>query len=117
MSPKVYKELESKYTNLKQENRKLSDENEALLSAKTAAENEVKQLQIRYGDINIKYTDTDFKGAKNHVLKLLAINLFQLKIEKVTGYLKKYKIFEDAIRAISKSRNQNMQIGAHYLDR
>ena len=48
VSPKVYKELESKYTDLKQENRKLSDDNEALLSAKTAAENELKQLQSAY---------------------------------------------------------------------
>jgi len=48
VSPKVYKELENKYTDLKQENRKLSDDNEALLSAKTAAENELKQLQSAY---------------------------------------------------------------------
>ncbi|GGK23396.1 cell envelope biogenesis protein OmpA [Yeosuana aromativorans] len=50
VSPKVYKELEGKYNNLKQENRKLSDENESLLSAKTAAENELKQLQAAYDE-------------------------------------------------------------------
>ncbi len=50
VSPKVYKELEGKYTNLKQENRKLSEENESLLSAKTAAENELKQLQSAYNE-------------------------------------------------------------------
>lgn len=50
VSPKVYKELEGKYNNLKQENRKLSDENEILLSAKTAAENELKQLQKAYDE-------------------------------------------------------------------
>lgn len=50
VSPKVYKELEGKYNNLKQENRKLSDENETLLSAKTTAENELKQLQKAYGE-------------------------------------------------------------------
>jgi chemotaxis protein MotB len=50
VSPKVYKELEGKYTNLKKENRKLSEENEALLSAKTAAENELKQLQSAYDE-------------------------------------------------------------------
>ena len=31
VSPKVYKELEAKYANLKNENRKLSNENETLL--------------------------------------------------------------------------------------
>ncbi len=50
VSPKVYKELEVKYANLKQENRKLSDENEALLFAKNAAENELKQLRVAYDE-------------------------------------------------------------------
>ncbi|WP_139001505.1 OmpA family protein [Hyunsoonleella aestuarii] len=48
VSPKVYKELEGKYANLKNENRKLSNENETLLSAKNAAENELKQIQAAY---------------------------------------------------------------------
>ncbi|WP_406685557.1 OmpA family protein [Seonamhaeicola sp. MEBiC1930] len=48
VSPKVYKELEGKYNNLKNENRKLSDENEALLKAKNAATNELKQIQSAY---------------------------------------------------------------------
>lgn len=50
VSPKVYKELEAKYANLKQENRNLSDENETLLSAKTAADNELKQIQEAYDE-------------------------------------------------------------------
>lgn len=50
VSPKVYKELEGKYTNLKQENRKLSDENDLLSKAKNAAENELKQLHSAYDE-------------------------------------------------------------------
>lgn len=50
VSPKVYKELEGKYNNLKKENRKLSDENDMLLSAKTLAQNELKQLQSAYDE-------------------------------------------------------------------
>ena len=50
VSPKVYKDLESKYADLKQENRKLSTNNEALLSAKTAAENELKQIHAAYDE-------------------------------------------------------------------
>lgn len=50
VSPKVYKDLEAKYADLKSENRKLSDENEALLNAKTAAENELKQLKSAYDE-------------------------------------------------------------------
>jgi chemotaxis protein MotB len=48
VSPKVYKDLEAKYADLKSENRKLSDENETLLSAKTVAENELKKLQSQF---------------------------------------------------------------------
>ncbi|MDU8884902.1 OmpA family protein [Yeosuana sp. MJ-SS3] len=48
VSPKVYKDLEAKYDNLKQENKKLIDENDALLAAKTKNENELKKLQADY---------------------------------------------------------------------
>jgi chemotaxis protein MotB len=48
VSPKVYKELEGKYANLKKENRKLTDDNETLLSAKNKAENSLKELQANY---------------------------------------------------------------------
>ncbi|AUP79829.1 OmpA/MotB family protein [Flavivirga eckloniae] len=50
VSPKIYKELEEKYGVLKEENRKLSDENDALLSAKNAAENELKQVNKAYDE-------------------------------------------------------------------
>ena len=50
VSPKVYKELEAKYADLKKENKDLSANNEALLSAKTAAENELKQLHTAYDE-------------------------------------------------------------------
>ncbi|MFV0565464.1 MAG: OmpA family protein [Flavobacteriaceae bacterium] len=45
VSPKVYKDLEARYDNLKKENRKLTLENETLLDDKTAAETELKQLK------------------------------------------------------------------------
>ncbi len=50
VSPKVYKELEGKYNNLKKENRTLSDENETLLTAKNKAESELGQLQKTYDE-------------------------------------------------------------------
>lgn len=51
VSPKIYKDLESKYANLKQANRKLTDENEDLLFDKTKAENELKQLKTDYAEV------------------------------------------------------------------
>ena len=50
VSPKIYKELEGKYANLKQENRKLSNENDLLTKAKNAAESELKQLHAAYNE-------------------------------------------------------------------
>lgn len=50
VSPKVYKELEGKYANLKKENRKLQDANEVLENAKNKAENELSELQKAYDE-------------------------------------------------------------------
>ena len=50
VSPKVYKDLESKYANLKKENRRLYDENDALSKARNKAENELKQLNKDYDE-------------------------------------------------------------------
>ena len=77
---------------------------------------EVKNLQIRYANINIPYTKKDFNTVRVHVLKLVIVNLMTLKFPKVWGYLKKYRIFEVAYGTILSSRIQNMQKGAHYLD-
>ena len=48
VSPKVYKDLESKYASLKQENRKLSRDNEKLMSWQNEAKNELKELKTDY---------------------------------------------------------------------
>jgi len=48
VSPKVYKELEDKYANLKKEHRSLSDANEELLQAKSKLENDLASLQSEY---------------------------------------------------------------------
>lgn len=50
VSPKVYKDLENKYTNLKKENRRLFDENDALTKAKNKAENTLRQLNKDYDE-------------------------------------------------------------------
>ncbi|MFL1010843.1 OmpA family protein [Flavisericum labens] len=50
VSPKIYKDLEAKYADLKQENRNLARENRSLSKAKTAAENELKQLKSAYDE-------------------------------------------------------------------
>jgi len=73
VSPKVYKDLEAKYADLKSENRKLSDENEALLNAKTAAENELKQLKSAYDEAVVQrdklQSDYDATKANYDALK------------------------------------------------
>ncbi|WP_194767337.1 OmpA family protein [Tamlana sp. I1] len=48
VSPKIYKDLEAKYAELKKENRKLSDENESLLTAKVEVENALKDSRKAY---------------------------------------------------------------------
>lgn len=50
VSPKVYKELEDKYANLKKEHRQLSDDYETLQNAKTKLENSLSDLQRQYDE-------------------------------------------------------------------
>lgn len=50
VSPKIYKDLEAKYADLKEENRKLSSENENLLNTKNTTENQLKQLNEAYDE-------------------------------------------------------------------
>ncbi|WP_282069252.1 OmpA family protein [Olleya namhaensis] len=67
VSPKVYKELESKYATLKKENRNLKDENGDLLKAKNKAANDLAELQAKY-DSAVKRRDqlnTDYTIAKS----------------------------------------------------
>ncbi len=74
VSPKVYKDLEGKYNNLKKENRTLSDENETLLSAKNKAENNLKQLQKEY-DEAVAQRDklqSDYRATKSNYENLKA---------------------------------------------
>lgn len=74
VSPKIYKELEAKYANLKQENRKILDENEDLLFSKTTAENELKQLQSAYKEAVAQRDklQSDYDAAKANVDALKA---------------------------------------------
>ena len=50
VSPKIYKELESKYANLKKENKKLSSDYESLLKSKNEAQNGLNKLQNQYDE-------------------------------------------------------------------
>jgi chemotaxis protein MotB len=68
VSPKVYKELEGKYANLKKEHRSLSDANEELLQAKSKLENDMAALQSDY-DKALMQRDklqSDYNGLKTN---------------------------------------------------
>jgi len=55
VSPKVYKDLENKYADLKKENNALADENAALLQTKNATSNDFIKLKSEYDEaVDIK---------------------------------------------------------------
>jgi len=74
VSPKVYKDLESKYNNLKKENRALSEENETLSSAKNKAENSLSELQKEYDDAVAQRNklQSDYNATKSSYDNLMA---------------------------------------------
>ncbi|MGB5363734.1 MAG: OmpA family protein [Aureibaculum sp.] len=50
VSPKVFKDLEDKYADLKRENKNLSEDYEALLNSKNEAQNSLNKLQKQYDE-------------------------------------------------------------------
>ncbi|WP_452599388.1 OmpA family protein [Pontimicrobium sp. MEBiC01747] len=74
VSPKVYKELEDKYVDLKKENRNLQDENEALLQAKNETENELAKLKQEYANAVAKrdQLQNDYNATKSKLENLKA---------------------------------------------
>ena len=78
--------------------------------------NEVKQLQLKYANINISLTIKDRKQVRMHNLKLIVRQLFKFNVTNTLGYLKKYQIFEEAFNDINKSRAINKEKGSHYID-
>lgn len=74
VSPKVYKDLESKYANLKKENKKLAKDYEDLLKSKNESQNRLNKLQKEY-DEAIAQRDklqSDFNATKNSLDNLKA---------------------------------------------
>lgn len=74
VSPKVYKELEDKYANLKKEHRQLSDDYETLQNAKTKLENSLNDLQKQY-DATVATRDklqSDYNALKSNYDNLTA---------------------------------------------
>lgn len=76
---------------------------------------EVKQLQIRYADINRSFNSVNIKNIRRHNVKLILQNLLKLNFGNVQGYIKKYQIFEKEIERIKHSRKLNQVKGSHYL--
>ena len=74
VSPKVYKELEGKYANMKKENKKLSSEYEDLLKSKNEAENGLKKLQKQYNETVFQRDNlqSDFNATKTSLDNLKA---------------------------------------------
>lgn len=54
VSPKVYKELEGKYSNLKKENRKLESDNDDLTKQKNSLLNDLNAMAQKYDDVLAK---------------------------------------------------------------
>lgn len=85
------------------------------LFSKKYYEMEVKQLQIRYADINRGFNATDIKYIRKHNVKLILRNILKLNFKNVGGYIKKYLIFGKEFERILRSREINKTKGVHYL--
>lgn len=72
VSPKVYKDLESKYNDLKQENQQLETDYEDLLKSKNELQNQLSKLQKDYDDAiaNRDKLQADYNAIKSNLENL-----------------------------------------------
>jgi len=88
VSKKIYTDLETKFADLKKENRAISDENAALLASKKQLESEKAALQTNLDDVNanLAKVQADYEAAKN-----------------------KMKIMQDSYAALEKNSNESLE--------
>ena len=74
VSPKVYKDLEDKYANLKRENKKLASDYDDLLKSKNEAENNFEKLQKQYNEVVAERDQLkqDYEASKSTLANLRA---------------------------------------------
>ncbi|GGG39241.1 OmpA family protein [Bizionia arctica] len=119
VSPKVYKDLEGKYTTLKNENGDLKNENESLLSAKNATQNELDQLQTAYqeaisqrdklqGDYNASKANLDNLKASYSALEKNSSSAIAENVSKNRELLAQLEAKEQALEA-EKSRLETLK--------
>jgi chemotaxis protein MotB len=88
VSKKIYNELETKFADLKKENRSISDENAVLLASKTQLESEKTALQSKLDETNsnLAKVQADYEAAKN-----------------------KMKVMQDSYAALEKNSNEALE--------
>ncbi|HSD06107.1 OmpA/MotB family protein [Flavobacterium sp.] len=88
VSKKIYNDLESKFADLKKENRAISDENAALLASKKQLESDKEKLQKSLDDVNsnLAKVQADLEAAKN-----------------------KMKVMQDSYAALEKNSNEALE--------
>ena len=88
VSKKIYNDLESKFADLKKENRAISDENAALLASKKQLESDKEKLQKNLDDVNsnLSKVKADLEAAKN-----------------------KMKVMQDSYAALEKNSNEALE--------
>ncbi len=77
---------------------------------------EANQFKLKFANILKDYNDEGVKKQKKRIINLIIINILKLKWSYVMGYIKKYKIFGQAVTQIKESRKINVVKAPHYLD-
>lgn len=78
--------------------------------------NEVKQLQIKYANVNLNFSEADLRNEIKYIKKLILLKAIKLNLKEVKGYVKKLQLFKNYKNSIIQSRKQNITKGSHYLN-
>ncbi|SEA88932.1 Glycosyltransferase, GT2 family [Flavobacterium gillisiae] len=75
----------------------------------------VRQLYIKYGDLNYNFSATNIKIEKNKTYKLIFIGVVSFNFFKIKGGVKQLFVLNKCVKKINSSRKINSTINSNYI--
>lgn len=76
----------------------------------------LKEIYVKYGDINRNFGKVEIKKELNKLYKLFIGGILKFKIKKILGFYKQIYLFKSEINRINISRKINKSVNLNYLD-
>jgi len=78
--------------------------------------NYLKDIFVKYADINYNFDDNTIAFEINKLYKLILVSLLKFNFANFNGYRKQLFLFKNNIISINKSRSINAHLNSNHLD-